>query len=130
MSLAYVSEKRASSRIRAHLQGLVAHPELQAGLPRTLEHLKKALDEVLAVSQEREQLKAELKLKTMALHGLLRDLLEQVRANLAVAAMIHQPNSDAIELLGGKRRTGGRRSGKKQEDTVADPAKPGISAGP
>ena len=51
---------------------------------------------------------------TKSLNILLRDAREMVRANLAVAAMIHQPNSDAVSLLGGKPRRGGRRSAAKQ----------------
>ncbi len=51
---------------------------------------------------------------TKSLNILLRDAREMVRANLAVAAMIHQPNSDAVSLLGGKPRRGGRRPAAKQ----------------
>ncbi len=123
MSQSYLSEERVLARVRALIQGLTDHPELGKGLPTPLEMVKKSLDAILAAASTQEQLKKVLRGATKSLQILLRDAREMVRANLAVAAMIHQPNSDAIVLLGGKpRRGGGRKAANKTPEGGVGPS--------
>ncbi len=114
MRQSYLSEGRVLARVRALIQGLTDHPELGKGLPTTPEMVKKALDEILEAGSAQEQLKKTLLLATRSQQIRLRNAREMVSASLAVAAMIHQPNSDAVVLLGGKPRRGGRRKAANQ----------------
>lgn len=120
----FVSVKTVSDKARIQLECFKTHPELAKGMPISPDALALAFDEVAAAQAAQERLKKSLLLMTQAVQRTLFVLREKLRANLAIAALLHGHASEAITLLGGKPRGGGRVKRKGTEEGPAGPAGP------
>ena len=106
-----VNSKRVMRRANVQLEGFKKRPDLEKGLPCTVDGIHGSMDVVDVRAKELESAKNAVHAAVLALNAAAGDLRGMIAANIAVAAMLHGNQSDAVAFLGGATRRGGRRKG-------------------
>ncbi len=118
----YISPKLVAGKARTQIECFTKHPDLEKGMPSPLTDLSASFEETLALEAAQESLKKKLVLATRAVGRARFVLREKLRANLAIAALRYGPDAEAVELLGGKPRGGGRRKIKEGTEGATLPS--------